>query len=320
MYQFDMPVAELQHCMFPQAKEPDFNRFWGTMLGKSRQQPLHPSAETVNYPVQEVRVEKVSFAAFDGGRITGWSITPSQVKARPTLLFFHGYRGNRGKVAEYLMWALQGFTCLAFDVRGQCGESCDFAEYPGGRAMGWLTSGILDPEKYYLVRCYIDAVRAIDFASTCIEVDSKRMAICGHSQGGGLALAAVSLDDRPKLCIAEQPAFCHFSRTLEVTRMSPWDDLLDYFSRRPEDIEQALRTLSYVELNNMTDRVRCAALVSVGLQDEVCVPSSIYSAYNHIPSRDKQLEAFPYNVHEGGLNIETQIVWVRKHLLSRGFW
>lgn len=316
MFLFDMPLDQLRGCMFPQQRERDFDDFWRRMLACSQQQPLDPAAEPVPYAVADVRVEQVSYAAFDGGRIVGWSITPIKVLPRPTLIFFHGYSGDKGKIANYLMWALQGFTCLTFDVRGQLGDSTDLAPYPGGRFTGWMTSGILDPERYYFARAYIDTVRAIDFAQTCMEVDPLHIGVSGCSQGGGLSLAAASLDHRMRLCVAEVPGFCHFARTLELTKQPPWTDLIVYFQRRPQDIEQAMRTLSYVELNNLTDRIQCPTLISAGLQDELCVPSSIFSAYNRIPVREKLIEVFPYNGHEGALNIETQIAWARRYLME----
>lgn len=316
MFQFDMPLGQLRTCLLPLRREADFHDFWNRMLIRNRQQPLEPAAETLPYTVPDVRVEKISFAAFDGGRIAGWSITPARVQRRPALLFFHGYSGDKGRIANYLMWAMQGFTCLTFDVRGQLGDSTDHAAYPSGRYAGWMTSGILEPEQYYFVRCYLDTVRAIEFACTCMEVDPHNIGVTGCSQGGGLSLAAASLDDRVRLCMAEVPGFCHFPRTLELTKMAPWTDLITYFAHRPQDIDRAMRTLSYVELNNMTDRVQCPTLVTVGLQDEICVPSSIFSAYNRIPIREKLLEVFPYNGHEASLNIETMIVWARRHLMG----
>ena len=316
MFLFDMPLDELRTCTFPQKREVDFDAFWQRMLARSAEQPLDPAAKPCAYAVPDVRVETISFAAFDGGRIAGWSITPAAIQPRPTLIFFHGYSGDKGRIAYYLQWALQGFTCLTFDVRGQIGDSSDTADYPGGRFSGWMTSGILDPEKYYFTRCYVDTIRAIDFACTRPEVDTDRLGVTGCSQGGGLSLAAASLDTRLKLCMAEVPGFCHFARTLELTKAPPWTDLITYFQRRPWDIECAMRTLSYVELNNMTDRIQCPTLISAGLQDELCVPSSIFSAYNRIPIEEKLIEVFPYNGHEGNLNIETMIEWARKYLMS----
>jgi len=316
MFLYDLPLEELRTYTLPQTKASDFAAFWDGMRARSKAQPLHPAGEKVPYNVPEVVVEKVSYEAFDGGRIVGWLVTLADRRPRPTLTFFHGYSGNKGPVANYLLWALQGYTCLAWDVRGQLGESTDFADYPSGRFAGWMTSGILEPEKYYFARAYIDTIRALDFACTREEVDAKRIGVTGASQGGGLSLACASLDPRPALCMAEVPGFGHFARTLQLTRAAPWTDLTTYFQRRPWDIDTAMNTLSYVELNNLTDRIQCPTLVSAGLLDELCPPSTVFTAYNRIPVGEKRLDAFPYNGHEAGLNIETMITWARKHLMK----
>ncbi len=316
MLLFDWPLEKLKTCQLPQTKEADFDEFWDSMLARSRSQPLHPKLVPGAYVVPEIQLEAVSFEAFDGGRIVGWSISPKPVQPRPTLIFFHGYAGNKTHVANYLMWALQGFTCLTFDVRGQSGDSTDTAPYPGGCTPGWLTRGILEPQSYYLARCYVDTVRALDFACGRPEVDASRIGVTGCSQGGGLSLAACSLDPRPALCMAEVPGFCHIGRTLELTQEAPWTELINYFRSYPERVEPAMRSMSYIELNNLTERIQCPALVNAANVDLLCVPSSIYSAFNRIPHPDKHIEFFPYNGHEGGLMIETMIQWVRKHLLA----
>ncbi|HOJ33183.1 MAG TPA: acetylxylan esterase [Candidatus Hydrogenedentes bacterium] len=313
---FDMPLEQLRTCLLPQSKPDDFDVFWQERLTESKKQPLDPISEPIPYPIPEIRVEKVSFAAFDGGRIVGWFISPKAAGPHPALVFYHGYSGNRGNVSNYLLWALQGFVCFAIDVRGQNGESSDWAQYPSGRSSGWMTAGILDPKTYYFVRAYVDAVRALDYVVTRAEVDGARIGTAGCSQGGGLSLAACSLDKRPALCLSEVPGFCHFKRTLEITRAAPWTDLISYFQLHPENIEIAERTLSYVELNNLTERITCPTLISVGLLDELCVPSSIFSAYNRIPATEKQLDVFPFNGHQAALNIENQITWARRYLLE----
>lgn len=316
MFLFDLPLSELEVCLLPQTKAPDFDAFWERMLAKSRAQPLHSESEPVAYSVPGLRVERFSFAAFDGGRIVGWAVTPDEIRPRPTLLFFHGYTGNKRRIADYLMWALQGFTCFAFDVRGQSGDSTDAAWYDGGHRPGWITRGILDPEQYYFTRAYLDAVRAVDFAVARDETDPDRIGVTGCSQGGGLSLAVCSLDSRPKLCMSEVPAFCHFGRTLEITREAPWTELIDYFRIYPERLEPAMRTLSYIELNNLAERIQCPVLMNVALADMICVPSSIFSVYNRIPAQEKRLMRFPYNGHEGGLMTEEMILWARRCLMA----
>ena len=96
--------------------------------------------------------------------------------------------------------------------------------------------------------------------------------------------------------------------------------ILYYFpriSRKDWWLRLALMLQFSGAVGNLTDRIQCPTLISAGLQDELCVPSSIFSAYNRIAVREKLLEVFPYNGHEGGLNIETMIAWARKHLLEK---
>lgn len=315
MFLYDMPLEALAKCRLPQTKEPDFEAFWERKLDESRRQPLCPGAEKMAYAVPEVRVERVSCEAFDGGRLVGFCITPADIQPRPTLIFYHGYTGHKGTVANYLMWALQGFTCIAFDVRGQGGESSDDARYPGGGRPGWLTKGILDPNVYYMVRSYVDAVRIVDFAAQREDVDMEHLGVTGVSQGGGLSLSTASLDGRVRLCMSEVPGFCHFGRSLEITQEAPWTELTTFIREHPRDYERVMRTLSYVELNNFTDRIQCPAIISVGHLDALCVPSSIFSAYNRLEVKDRHLEYVPYAGHEGGLMTEQMVAWARRHLL-----
>lgn len=316
MFLYDLPLEELRTFTLPLTRQPDFVDFWERVRENSAQQPLDTGTTPVRYPVPEASVRKISFSAYDGGRVTGWSITPKPVKPRPALIVFHGYGGDKGEVADYLGWALQGFTVLAFDVRGQRGDSADFATYPGGHAAGWLTQGILDPDRYYVTRIFADTLRALNTAAEMDEVNPARMGVMGISQGGGLALAAAALDDRPALCIAEVPGFCHIRRTLELTKAAPWTELIAYFQRRPGDLDQAMRTMSYMELNNLAEWVHCPALVSVGLQDELCPPSTIFTVFNRIEAEPKRADTFPFNGHEAGLNRERQIVWARRFLMD----
>jgi cephalosporin-C deacetylase len=316
MFVFDMPLDQLRTFSLPLTREHDFDAFWERHLARSKDQPLHASEEAHPYPVDKIVAKKVSYDAYDGGRIVGWLISPADDAPHPTLTFFHGYGGEKGKIPSFLMWALMGFTCVAWDVRGQLGESTDAAVYPGGRSSGWLTGGLMDPDQYFYTRAYMDTVRALDFAVTRPEVDPERMGVLGCSQGGGLSMAAAALDTRVKLCIAEVPGFCHFGRTLAVTKAAPWTDLIAYFAHWPQRMQPAMRTLSYVELNNHAERITCPTLISVGLQDEICVPSSIYAAYNRLGAREKCIEPFPYNGHQALLNIDTMIAWSQRYLLN----
>ena len=46
--------------------------------------------------------------------------------------------------------------------------------------------------------------------------------------------------------------------------------------------ESTLRTLSYFDTMNMADRIQCPTVMGVGLQDQICPPTTNFAAYNRV--------------------------------------
>lgn len=316
MLPVDMPLEQLKQYRPPLTREPGFDVFWQDTLDESRRQPLNPEFRPLaDYPVPEVEVAKVSFDGWRGGRAVGWYLRPRRANGPlPALVCYHGYSGNKGHAHQHLVWALQGYAVLALDVRGQSGESSDGNRYDGGHVSGWMTQGILSPEHYYYRGVYMDCVRAADLVATLPEVDAGRMGAIGVSQGGGLTLAAAALSGRFALALPDVPYLCHYRRALEIAQQGPYLELASYFRLYPEHEEQAFRTLSYFDNLNLASRIGCPLLMSVGLQDLVCPPSTVYGVFNHL-SCDRQMLIYPYHAHEvPGQHITEQIRWANRHL------
>ncbi|MHB0876232.1 MAG: acetylxylan esterase [Anaerolineae bacterium] len=318
MLPVDMPLEQLKQYQPPLTKEPDFDSFWQRTLAEARQQPLNARFDLVaNYPVPEVEVFRASFDGYREGRSVGWYLRP---KARPegaklpAMVAYHGYSGNKGQAHQYLYYALQGYAVLALDVRGQSGESCDGGRYDSGHVTGWMTKGIADPECYYYRGVYMDCVRAADLVASQPEVDASRMAAYGGSQGGGLTLAATALSGRFALAMPDVPYLCHYRRALEIAQQGPYLEFAHFFKLYPEAEEQAFRTLSYFDNMNLAERITCPVLMSVGLVDLVCPPSSIYATYNRITA-PKQMAIHPYHAHEvPAQHVTEQIRWANRYL------
>lgn len=314
----DMPLEQLQQYRPPQTKQPDFGAFWKRTLDEALSQPLNEDLEPIpTYPVPEVEVFRASFDGFRAGRCVAWYLRPRDIgfdASLPALVFYHGYSGNKGMPHNYLMWALQGYAVLALDVRGQSGESNDGIIYPEGHISGWMTQGIMDPETYYYRGVYMDCVRAAELVAAQPEVDARHMGAAGVSQGGGLTLAAAALSGRFALAMPEVPYLCHFRRALEMAQQDPYLELSRYFRVYPEREEQAFRTLSYFDNLNLADRITCPVLMTVGLLDLICPPSTIYATFNHIKS-EKKMCVYPYHGHEVPDNhAEEQMRWANRIL------
>jgi len=311
---YDKPLEELVVYKPPLTKAPDFDAFWADTLQESAETPLNAELQVVDYPALGVHTHQVNYDGWRDARICAWYLVPDGDGPFPGLVQYHGYSGSKSEIYTYLMWALQGYAVMAIDVRGQSGNSNDPGQYTGGHVKGWMTQGITDPQEYYYRGAYIDCVRALDFMCNRQEVDADHIGIMGMSQGGGLTLAVAALDDRPLLAMPEMPYLCHFKRAVDMAMRMPYLEISDYLKRWPERYDQVWHTLSYFDNMNLAPRITCPVLMDVGLQDDICPPSTVFGAYNHI-SAPKEIIVYPYHNHETvNAHWETKLRWAHHYL------
>lgn len=311
---YDKPIDELVVYKPPLTREADFAAFWQTTLQEASRQPLNATLEKLEYPALGCTVHRLIYGGWQGARIAAWYLKPLGDGPFPGLVQYHGYSGSKSDVFSYLPWALQGYAILAVDVRGQSGESNDPAPYPGGHVKGWMTQGITDPDAYYYRGAYVDCVRALDWLCAQPEVDASRIGVMGMSQGGGLTLAVAALDERPVLAMPEMPYLCHFGRAVAMAVRQPYLEIPDYLKRWPEREATVWRTLSYFDNMNLAPWIKCPVLMTVGLQDDICPPSSVYAAFNWL-NAPKEMRVYPYHNHEMvQAHWETKLRWAHHYL------
>ena len=311
---YDKPLEELLVYNPALTREADFDAFWAETLAESNRTPLNAYLESVSYPAIGVRVCEAFYDGWRGARICAWYLVPEGDGPFPALVQYHGYSGGKGGVHNHIAWALQGYVVLALDVRGQAGKSSDPGPYTGGHVTGWMTQGITDPAEYFYRGAYVDCVRALDLLSYLPDVDARHIGIMGISQGGGLTLAVAALDPRPVLAMPEVPYLCHFKRATSMAMRGPYLEIPDYLRRWPRHEEQVWRTLSYFDNMNLASRIRCPVLMDVGLQDDICPPSSVYAAFNKIAA-PKEMKVYPYHNHAGVEDLwEYKLRWAHHYL------
>ena len=297
MPSIDMPLEQLRQYKPTLYRQEDFESFWESTLAASDKQPLN--AELIPYDLHARGLEAfaVRFDGFGGGRLAGWYLRPDSRGKFPGLCVYHGYSGRAPRPLDLVHFAAQGMCVLSLDCRGQNGQSQDTAVYPEGHQLGWMTAGIRDPRTYYYRYVYADAVRALELLAHREEVDAARLAITGGSQGGALALAVAALSRKPILALPDIPFLCDFRRAIAITPNGPYPEIVAFLKAFPHLYDQVFRTLSYFDNINLAPWITCRTVVSNGLCDDICPPSTIYGAYNHITA-EKQMEVYPFHKHE----------------------
>ena len=301
---FDLPHAELvQHRSSTPAPH-DLREFWTTTLDEARAAAAAPDVEPVDTGLRLVHTSDVTFSGFGGDPVRAWFHRPvGGSNPVPVVVHYQGYGGGRGLAHQVPLWPLAGYACLYVDTRGQgSGYSPGDTPDPAGSAPahpGYVTRGILDPKTYYYRRVFTDAVLAVDAVRQLPDVDPERIAVAGASQGGGIALAVSALRDDLAAVLSDVPFLSDFRRACEIAPKPPYTELAKYLSIHRDHVESVFATLAYFDVSVLGTLARNPALFSVALMDEICPPSTVYSAYNAYAG-PKQIAVYPFNDHEGG--------------------
>jgi cephalosporin-C deacetylase len=304
MTQFDLPLEQLRAYRPPRDEPNDFDRFWSATLAASRAVRTTAVAVDVDSRLETIRAADVTFSGYAGQPIKGWLLWPAaRTGPLPTVVEYIGYGGGRGRPVDWLVYASAGYAHLVMDTRGQgaewrSGDTSDIEDTgTGPQVAGVMTRGILDPETYYYRRLMTDAVLAVDAARDLPIVDGDRIIVTGQSQGGGLALVAAALATDVTAALVDVPFLCHYRRAIEITDEAPYVEIRRFLRSHRLDEERVFRTLSYFDGRNFASRATVPALFSVGLEDQITPPSTVFAAYNEYAG-PKEIRIWPFNGHE----------------------
>ena len=294
-------------------KPDDIDQFWDEVLAETAKIPLDP--EVVLDPLRssdEIDVYEVFYTSLDRVRIAGWYAVPKHRDGPlPGLLQVPGYN-MEPPVPK--VWARKGYAAFSAAPRGKLRSNRQFNPgYPG-----LLTYGMVDRNVYSYRGFYMDACRAVEFLLDRDEVDSDRIGVTGHSQGGGLTVSTAALRPEIKAAAAGAPYLCGYMDAIELTDAYPYQEIADYLRMNPDSRQQVEDTLAYFDGINLAHRITCPTIVSVGLQDSTCPPETGYAMFNAIASEDKKMYAYDGHGHDANNHQHTAVIdaFLAKHLKS----
>lgn len=317
----DLPIEQLREFRPVVAEPEDFDEFWHETIAESRAAGGGVELLPAQTPIHELVIEDLTFPGYAGEPVRAWVTRPKGDQPSPTVVEYIGYNGGRGLAGEKLQWAAAGYVHVLMDTRGQgsgWGSGGDTPDPHGsdGAVPGFMTRGIRDPATYYYRRLFTDAVRLIDAVRALPFVDASRVAVTGASQGGGIALAVGGLVPGLQGILPDVPFLCHFGRSVQLTPDQPFMEITRYLAVHRDEDERVFRTLSYFDGVNFARRIDAPTLFSVALMDGIVLPSSVFAAYNHLTTPDREIAVYPFNGHEGGQTHQwvRQAEWLRRRV------
>lgn len=265
----------------------DFSEFWDQAKSELEKVPvdpvltLMPERCTPGLDVYHVRIRNIS------GHIYGILAVPKAPGKYPAILNVPG-AGVRSYYGDTFR-AEKGIITLQIGIHGVpvTMDRYIYDDLASATINGYWTVNMDDRDKYYYKRVYLGCVRAVDFIFSLEEFDGKNIAVEGGSQGGALSIITAGLDHRISYLGAFYPALCDLTGYLHG-RAGGWPHMfIDEFTNKPEKIE----TSRYYDVVNFARFVKAKGMYSWGFNDDVCPPTSMYSAYNLITA-PKELKVF----------------------------
>jgi cephalosporin-C deacetylase len=297
MDELDRQLKELNAYSPEMSVNPQLlQQFWHDQLETFNHKPLNMQRKQADSPFPYAKVYEIQFEGFDQTPLYGWYLVPSFVHGKmPCVVVYQGYTSGRGYPERYAHWLMLGYCVLALDVRGQGGQTGNQLTSSEGMTKGWISQGILQKETSYYMAIIIDALKAVDAASVQPETDVEAIVLHGGSQGGGLVMAVAALSNKAICAIADIPNMCHMNYGI-FNSIGSLKELAEFANVYPEKLNLILENLSYFDNMNLADRIRIPILVSVGLKDEICLPKTIFAAYNRIEA-PKEIKVYPFLGH-----------------------
>jgi cephalosporin-C deacetylase len=319
-----MTLPELWEYRPELPEPPDLDAFWERTLTEQSAYPLSVTLEPVENGLVAVETYDVSFSGFGGDPVHGWLHLPAAPLRGPGRLpgvvQFQGYNGGRGMPHEHVFWATAGYAHLVMDTRGQgSGWTTGATGDPHGAGPstpGFLTRGIGHPDAHFYRRVFVDAVRAVEVLRGHELVDARRVAVTGHSQGGGISLAVAALAGIAgapvQAVLPDVPFLCDFRRAADLPTLDPYAEIGRYLSAHRDEVDHVFRTLAHFDGAVLGRRATAPALFSVAVMDSIVPPSTVFAAYQAYAG-PKEIAVYEFNDHEGGGPFQQarQAEWLR---------
>jgi cephalosporin-C deacetylase len=254
----------------------DIHSFWRSTLSSLASEPVEATIEDTREPLPYKKY-RVEYRSLGGIRIRAFLAIPIRGGEKPhplpAIVTAPGYGGfQQGIMLEECQ---RGYAILQVFPRSQ-GPSSELWKIDGPEKLTW---NLKQPQGAYYQGAYADVIRGIDYLLSRGDIDRERIAIAGTSQGGGIALAVASLDQRIKAVVAHVPFLCDVRRAARIEG-SLIKKLLD--TAQTND-EQHLRALEHFDPLQLVPALRSPALISSGGKDSVCPAETIRAVFDSVP-------------------------------------
>ena len=297
----------------PGAPRPDdFKDYWDreTNIPFSFLDPqLTPLPRLTNDKVEGF---KVSFA-IPSGRIYGFLTVPKAPGKYPAIVSVPGAGpGATGApmLADFV-YLVMNVHIYDPDIPGKTINESYKEVNEGGM---YMYKNIPYREKTYFHHGIVGIHNAVRWLARHEKVIPFCIGYHGSSQGGAFGFILGGINNQITALVCNVPAMCdHLG--YKQGRLAGWPQFCRQMKNSPE-IEAMAQYYDAMNFASLIPRFKSVRVI-VGLADRTCSPSSVYAAYNQIPSFDKKITSEIGMGHEVWPSYHKEIAWLTDYLRKR---
>jgi cephalosporin-C deacetylase-like acetyl esterase len=286
----------------PSAPPPDdFDAFWKGKIAELEAVPMNALVSKVDIGDASIEYFKITMDNIRGSKIYGQIAKPAGKSPLPAMLQVQ-WAGVYPLQRDWILWqARNGWLAmniiahdLPIDEKPEFYNekfSKELKDYPG--------IGADDREKSYFLRMFLSCHRAVEYLTKRPDWDQKALAVHGGSQGGYQAIVTAGMHPAVTAMAASVPAGCDHTGK-QAKRAPGWPQWAGR-AWQGKDEAKLLQTARYFDAMNFAPRVKCPALVGVGLIDTTCPPEGVIATFNQFKG-PKKLVVQPRAGHGGDAN------------------
>ncbi len=303
MPMIDMPLEKLKVYKGTNPRPRDFDEFWDKSLEELYSIDPKPEFKPADFKSKIAEAYHLSFTSTKGAKIYAKFLKPKNIDGKiPAVLYFHGLSGSSHEWSSLLPYVAEGFAVAFMDARGQGGYSEDVGGVPGTTYSTPFMRGFDGEPSDLLCRdMFLDTAQLARVVMALDYIDGERIGATGGSQGGALTLACAALVPEIKLAAPLYPYLCDYKRVWDMDLDKGAYEGIKYYLRHfdplHEHIDEFFTKLGYIDLQFLAPRIKAKLMMTTGLMDTTCPPSTQFAAYNKITS-EKSMLVYPDFGHE----------------------
>ena len=307
----DMPLEKLKNYNGTNPRPDDFDEYWDEALQEMWAIDPCPVFIPRKSKSRAADFFDLYFTSTKGAKIHARFARPKNLSDKaPAILQFHGLSRSAGEWITMLSFVSQGFCVASLDCRGQGGKSEDVGAYINTYSSPFTRGLEGDPKSLLYRDLFLDTAMLARVVMQLDYVDEKRVGALGSSQGGALTVACAALVPEIKFAAPNCPYLSDYKRVWEMDLSKDAYEGLKYYFRNfdptHERENEIFTKLGYIDIQHLAPRIKAKVVMTTGLMDTVCPPSTQFAMFNKIKS-EKEVYIYPDYAHESYKDADDRI-------------